>query len=100
MQAVEICRHGLLKKTIQKGYFQHYSESERRQDLEFAIGVLAQHGNTADATLLRRLATDPVLGKSAIAAIKTLEERTQRACSSPPTREQKEEYVRAPRGQA
>ncbi|MCH8095564.1 MAG: NERD domain-containing protein [Proteobacteria bacterium] len=74
-EVVEICRHALLRPAIQIGYFRHFSDYDRHQDLEFAINVLAHHGNTTHLTLLRRCAGDPALGITAIAAVKVAEQR-------------------------
>ena len=74
-EAAEICRHALSAPVRQVGYFQHSSEYDRRQNLTFAIDVLAQHGNSTDLGLLRGYADDAALGTNAIAAVRTLEER-------------------------
>ena len=71
----DICRRCLSDPTNQVGYFQHYSELDRTEDKQFAIGVLARHGNSTDLRDLKRYANDAVLGKAAIAAIKAIEER-------------------------
>lgn len=75
VEAAEICHHALAGPVSQVGYFRHYSEYDRRQNLAFAIDVLAHHGNSTDLSLLRRYAADPDFGTSAIAAVKMIEER-------------------------
>lgn len=75
VEVAEICRHALIGPVSQVGYFRHYSEYDRRQNLTLAINVLEYHGKSTDLSLLRRFATDPALGTSAIAAVRTIEER-------------------------
>lgn len=75
-EAAEICRHALAEPFAQVGYFRHYSEDDRRQNLTFAINVLAQHGNSTDLQLLREYADDATLGTRAIAAVRTIEGRS------------------------
>ena len=74
-EAAEICRHALAGPVSQVGYFRHYSEHHRQQNLTFAIDVLARHGNSTDPRLLRAYANDATLGTSAIAAVRAIEER-------------------------
>ena len=74
-EVAEVCRHALVQSVRQLSYFRNFSDYEKQQNYEFAINVLAQHGNSTDNWLLRRLAADPILGTSAIAAVKTIEER-------------------------
>ena len=74
-EAAEICRHALAGPLSQVGYFRNYSEYNRRQNLTFAINVLAQHGNTTDIRLLREYADDAALGTNATAAVRMVEER-------------------------
>ena len=74
-EVVEICRHALSSPVSQVGYFRHYLEYDRQQDLTFAIDVVAQHGNSTDLRLLREYANDVALGTSAISAVRTIEER-------------------------
>ena len=74
-EAAEICRHALAGPVSQVGYFRHYSEHDRQQNLTFAIDVLARHGNSTDLRLLRAYANDATLGTSAIAAVRAIEER-------------------------
>ena len=74
-EVAELCRRALSSPVSLVGYFRHYGEYDRQQDLTFAIGVMAQHGNSTDLGLLREYANDTVLGKSAIAAVRTIETR-------------------------
>ncbi len=71
----EMCRHALCKPERQVGYFRHFSNHDRLQNLSFAIHVLELHGNSMDAPLLRRYTSDPNLGTDAIAALQAIEER-------------------------
>ncbi len=71
----EMCRHALHKPERQVGYFRHFSNHDRLQNLSFAIHVLELHGNSMDAPLLRRYTSDPNLGTDAIAALQAIEER-------------------------
>ena len=75
IEAAEICRHALAAPLNQVGHFRHYSEYDRQQNLTFAIDVLAMHGNSTDLRLLREYADHAALGTSAIAAVRTIEER-------------------------
>ena len=74
-EAAEICRHALAGPASQVGYFRHYSEFDRRNNLTFAIDVLARHGKSTDLRLLRGYANDAALGTSAIAAVRAIAER-------------------------
>ena len=74
-EAAEICRHALAGPVSQVGYFRHYSEHHRQQNLTFAIDVLARHGNSTDLRLLRAYANDAILGTNVIAAVKAIEDR-------------------------
>ena len=74
-EVADICRRSLSDPTNQVGYFQQYAKLDQTMNLEFAIGVLARHGNNADLRGLRRYANDTALGTTAIAAMKTIEER-------------------------
>ena len=71
----EICRRSLTDPTGEVGYFRHHSNRDTTQNLKFAIEVLAQHGNSTDLRLLREYANDGVLGTSAIAAMRSIDER-------------------------
>ena len=73
IEATEICRHALAGSISQIGYFRHHYD--RQQNLTFAISVLAQRGNSTDLRLLREYAEDPAFGTSAIAAVRTIEDR-------------------------
>ena len=44
IEAVEICRQAVAGTVSQVGFFRYHSEYHRRQNLTFAIDVLAQHG--------------------------------------------------------
>ena len=61
-EVADICRRSLSDPTNQVGYFQQYSKLDQTMNLEFAIGVLAGHGNSADLRGLRRYANDTALG--------------------------------------
>lgn len=74
-EAAEICRQALARPLSQVGYFRHYSNYDRLQNLTLALDVLAHHGNRVDLSLLRQYATDPTLGTSAIEAVKMIEKR-------------------------
>jgi hypothetical protein len=76
---MEICRLALYSPDIQTGYFRHFSERDRVQVLDFALGILGQHGNEADVSLLRQFSDDLNQGQSAIKAIKNLEQRVKLA---------------------
>lgn len=75
----EICRLALHSPDIQAGYFRHFSERDRVQVLDFALGVLGRHGNEADLSLLRQFCDDSNQGQSAIKAVKNLEQRVKLA---------------------
>ena len=79
IEATEICRHALSGSISQIGYFRHYSEYDRQQNLTLAINVLAQRGNSTDLRLLREYTDDPAFGTSAIAAVRTIEDRLANA---------------------
>ena len=74
-EAVEVCRHALTDPSSQIGYFGSGSSYDERQNLPFAMDVLARLGNSTDRRLLRGYKDDAALGTSAIDAIKVLEER-------------------------
>ena len=73
LEATEICRQALAGSIRQVGYFRHHYD--RRQNLTFAIDILAQCGNSTDLRLLRQYANEAALGTSAIAAVRTIEDR-------------------------
>ena len=75
VEATEICRHALTRSISQVGYFRHYLEYDRRQNLTFAINILGKRGNRTDSRLLREYAEDAFLGRSVIAAVKMIEDR-------------------------
>ncbi len=74
-EAVEVCRPALADPSRQVGYFGSGPSYDDRQNLPFAMDVLACHGISEDRNLLRGYRDDDDLGTSAIAAIKALEER-------------------------
>lgn len=74
-EATDICRRALCDSDSQTGYFQHYSDFDRRQDMTLAIDVLARHGDGADLGLIKGYADDTTLGQRAIEAVKALEKR-------------------------
>ena len=75
IEAIAICRHALTRPENLIGYFRHYFDFHRQRDLAFAINVLSQYGNSTDSQLLREYANDTFLGKTAIAALRKIEER-------------------------
>ena len=74
-ETTAICRDALLDPASQVGYFSHFSESNRHQNVAFAIDVLKVFGNNTDCSVLRRYASDRNHGKSAIVALRAIEER-------------------------
>ena len=74
-ELIGLCRRALRRPEAQKGCFTHFAEDEKWSCLSLAMGVLARHGNSVDAALLREFAKDPALGRAAIAALKVVEER-------------------------
>ena len=74
-EMADICRHALRKPEGQVGYFRYFSDHDRRQNLSFAIHVLERYGNSTDAPLLRRYASEPCLGTGAIEALQAIEDR-------------------------
>ena len=74
-ETADICRRALRDADSQTGYFQHYSDFDRRQDMTLAMDVLAHHGHSTDVELIKGYADDSTLGKQAIEAAKSLEER-------------------------
>lgn len=74
-ETADICRRALRDADSQTGYFQHYFEFDRQQDMTLAMKVLARHGDSTDLGLIKRYADDNKLGKQAIEAVKSLEER-------------------------
>ena len=77
-EVAEVCRHAPVHPVRQISYLRHFSDFDKQLNLIFAIDVLAHHGNSTDLLLLRRCAADPIIGTSAIAAVKTIEERLAR----------------------
>ncbi len=74
-ELIGLCRRALRRPEAQKGCFEHFSEDEKRSCLILAMDVLGRNGNSVDAAMLREFAPDPVLGRSAIAALRVLEKR-------------------------
>ncbi len=74
-ETIDICRRALRDADSQTGYFQHYFDFDRRQDLALAMNVLARCGDSTDLGLIKGYADDNTLGKQAIEAVKSLEER-------------------------
>ena len=58
-------------------YFPHFIH-DKTQVLQFAIEVLSHYGGPRDVALLKTWIDDRSLGRSAIAAIKTLEDVSRR----------------------
>ena len=75
IESAEICRHALGGSVSQVGYFPHHPYDGWRQNLAFAINVLARHGDSTDLRSLKDHADDVSLGTTAIAAVRTIEER-------------------------
>lgn len=74
-ETADICRRALRDADSQTGYFQHYFDFDRRQDMTLAMDVLARHGDSTDLGLIKGYADDNTLGKHSIEAVKSLEER-------------------------
>lgn len=74
-EIADICRRALRDADSQTGYFQHYSDFDRRQDMTLAMDVLARHGDSTDLVLIKGYADDNALGKLAITSVKSLEKR-------------------------
>lgn len=74
-EAVEVCRHALDDPASQIAYFESRQSYDERQNLPFAMSVLARYGNSTDLHVLRGYKDDAALGTRAIDAIKVLEER-------------------------
>lgn len=74
-QVAEVCRRALQNPSIQKGWSPVFSETDRLGVLEFALDIVGSYGEKVDLTLLREYTKNSNLGKTAIKAIKRLEER-------------------------
>lgn len=74
-ELIGLCRQTLRRPEAQKGCFTYFTENDKWSCLSLAMNVLALHGNSVDAALLRGFSKNPALGRSAIAALKVLEER-------------------------
>ena len=72
---IGLCRQALRRPEAQKGCFTYFTENEKSSCLSLAMQILALHGTSVDAALLREFAMEPALGRSAIAALKVMEER-------------------------
>ena len=62
-EAGEISRRSLSDPTSEVGYFQYYSSADTKRNIEFAIDILAQHGNSTDLGLLRGYANHARLAR-------------------------------------
>lgn len=69
----EIYRQALINRELQKGNYFPWLKTD--EVLVFGNYVLGHYGNKTDLPLLRRIADDSALGRSAIDAIKMLEKR-------------------------
>jgi hypothetical protein len=74
-QTAAICRRSLVDPEALRGYFQFYREHDRLQDQMFALSALGKHGQSVDLPLLRRIALSADLGREALKAIYSLEQR-------------------------
>ena len=74
-ETTDICRRALRDADNQTGYFQHHFDFDRQQDMTLALDVLAHYGDGSDLGLIKGYADDSTLGKRAIEAVRTLEER-------------------------
>lgn len=71
-QTASVCREALSRPDIQAGYFPHFVH-DRTEVFQFAIDVIGRHGGLNDIRLLKGWSDHRELGRSAIAAIKKLE---------------------------
>jgi hypothetical protein len=71
-EVAEICRRAIVDGILQRG---GHPWTTHDDILGFAISVLGACGKSTDLTLLRARADHPVLGRSAVSAIRHLEER-------------------------
>ena len=74
-EVAAISRDALCEPDSLVGYFGTWSDSNKRENLSFAISVLKHHGTGSDRPLLREYASKPEFGDSAIDALKAIEER-------------------------
>ncbi len=74
-ETADICRRALRDAGSQTGYFHHHFDFDHQQDMTLAMDVLARHGDSTDLGLIKGYADDNTLGKQAIEAVKSLEER-------------------------
>ena len=82
--SVSVCREALRRPDTQTGYFLHFVH-DRTEVFQFAIEVLSQYGRPSDANLLKAWIDDRYLGRSAISAIKKLEDTTRNATVGTPS---------------
>jgi hypothetical protein len=75
-EALALAKQALADPSALKGYFEHYHQRDRYDDLGYAVGLVGRFGTTADIPLLRRLAALQELGGGAIAGIRSIEERS------------------------
>lgn len=73
--AVIICRDALKHRESQKSYHEHGFIDDRARIASFSIQVIGQFGDADDLTTLRTLCDDEGLGREALDAIKTIEDR-------------------------
>ena len=71
--AVAISRDALCNPSAQKGYFRFF---EKESTLSFGITILGEYGNEPDRSLLRKYTSGQTYGGLAIAALRTIEERS------------------------
>lgn len=69
-----ICRNALRQQDDQIGYFPHFAY-DKRDVLQFSVGLIGNLGGTEDLPLLRSLSEDLQIGESAIQAIQLIEGR-------------------------
>ena len=74
-EAAAMSRVALRNPEDQVGYFRTWSRFDKKQILEFGIGILASYGNRSDGPLLRRYAESSEHGASAIAALRAIDDR-------------------------
>lgn len=69
-----ICRNALRQQDGQVGYFPHFAY-DKRDVLQFSVGLIGNLGGIEDLPLLRSLSEDLKIGESAIQAIQLIEGR-------------------------
>ncbi len=75
-EALALAKQALVDPSALKGYFAHYHQRDRFDDLDYAVGLVGRFGTTVDIPLLRKLAALEELSGSAIAGIRAIEERS------------------------